>query len=320
MCIDYLSELNCEQRQAAEYGVTKANAKGCGPLLIIAGAGTGKTNTLAHRVAHLIVNGVDPTRILLLTFTRRAAAEMASRVQKITSKVLEGKRVHLPWSGTFHSVGAQLLRQYANRIGLKPSFTILDRSDATDLLDFVRNDLGFSVKEKRFPKKGTCLAIYSHAVNSGKPLEWVLAKHFPWCREWESELRTLFAEYVKAKQQQNVLDFDDLLLFCAEILKDPELAKEIGGKFDHVQIDEYQDTNRLQSDILLRLKPDGRGLMVVGDDAQAIYAFRAATVRNILDFPDQFKPPARIVTIEQNYRSTQPILNAANGPKTRGIG
>src|ERR1700738_3919993 len=171
MSVAYLESLNREQRRAVEHGVTEKNAAPGRPLLIIAGAGTGKTNTLAHRVAHLIVNGVDPARILLLTFTRRAAAEMASRVQKITGKVLNGKRVHLPWSGTFHSVGAQLLRQYADRIGLKPSFTILDRSDAADLLNFVRNDLGFSVKEKRFPKKGTSLAIYSHAVNSGKPLD-----------------------------------------------------------------------------------------------------------------------------------------------------
>ena len=179
-------------------------------------------------------------------------------------------------------------------------------------MNLVRHDLEQSKKESRFPQKDTCLAIYSLAINSGAPLDRILSTKFPWCAEWESELRALCGAYVKAKRRQNVLDYDDLLLYWAHMLKDKNLVAEIGGRFDHILVDEYQDTNRLQAQILLAQKPDGRGLMVVGDDAQAIYSFRAATVRNILDFPDKFKPRARIVTLEQNYRSTQPILYACN--------
>ena len=260
----------------------------------------------------MIANGADPHKILLLTFSRRAATEMTGRVRRIAASVLKNQKVNLAWAGTFHPIGARLLREYAHEIGLKPSFTIHDRSDSADLMDLVRHDLGQSKKESRFPKKDTCLAIYSLAVNSGDPLDLMLCTRFPWCAEWEDELRTLFAAYVKAKKRQNVLDFDDLLLYCAAMLRDKNIAAELGGRFDHILVDEYQDTNRLQAEILLRLKPDGRGLMVVGDDAQAIYSFRAATVRNILEFPDKFKPRAHIVTLEQNYRSTQPILYACN--------
>ena len=283
-----------------------------GPLLVIAGAGTGKTKTLAYRVAHLVVNGVDPQRILLLTFTRRAAEEMIRRVERITRAALSVGHVDLPWAGTFHAIGARLLREYANHVGLKPAFTILDRSDAADVMNLVRHELGQSKKEERFPKKDTCLAIYSLTVNSRVPLERVLSKRFPWCEQWQAELQDLFREYVATKQRQNVLDYDDLLLYWLEMMKVEEIAREIGDRFDHVLIDEYQDTNRLQSKILLKLKPHGRGVMTVGDDAQSIYSFRAATIRNILEFPDQFKPRARIVTLEQNYRSTQPILHACN--------
>ena len=312
MSSDYLTDLNKEQRRAVKHGIGSESATKAPPLLVIAGAGSGKTKTLAHRVAHLVVSGVDPHRILLLTFTRRAADEMIRRVKRITAKVIGTQQVDLPWSGTFHAIGARLLREYATQIGLKPSFTILDRSDAADLMDLVRHDLGQSTKASRFPKKATCLSIYSFTINSGKALEQVLAENFPWCAEWEKELRRLIQSYTAAKQRQNVLDYDDLLLYWAEMMRDDDLAAEIGGRFDHILVDEYQDTNRLQSKILLRLKPEGRGLMVVGDDAQSIYSFRAATVRNILDFPSQFRPAADIVTLEQNYRSTQPILDACN--------
>ena len=176
----------------------------------------------------------------------------------------------------------------------------------------MRHELGLSRTESRFPTKGTCLAIYSRAVNAAVPLEQVLGKAFPWCANWAAELKRLFAAYVEAKQRQNVLDYDDLLLYWAHMMAERDFATEIGARFDHVLVDEYQDTNRLQATILLALKPDGRGLTVVGDDAQSIYSFRAATVRNILDFPGHFSPPARIVTLEQNYRSTQPILAASN--------
>ena len=312
----YLDALNPEQRRAVEHGVEVRETIGS-PLLVIAGAGSGKTNTLAHRVAHLIINGTDPRRILLMTFSRRAAAEMTRRVERIARQVL-GHNANvmtdaLTWAGTFHGIGARLLREYSERIGLQPAFTIHDREDSSDLMSLVRHELGFSKTESRFPTKGTCLAIYSRCVNAEKPIEEVLGQFFPWCSGWSSELRQLFAAYVDAKQKQNVLDYDDLLLYWAQMVSDAALADELGGRFDHVMVDEYQDTNRLQSSILLALKPTGHGLTVVGDDAQSIYSFRAATVRNILDFPDQFQPRAEIVTLDRNYRSTQPILSAANG-------
>ena len=237
---------------------------------------------------------------------------MKRRVRRVASNALKMPKINLSWSGTFHAVGARLLREYAHQIGFKPSFTILDRSDSADLMDLVRHDLKQSKKESRFPQKDTCLAIYSLAINSGAPLDQILSNRFPWCAEWEDELRALFAAYVKAKRRQNVFDYDDLLLYWDEMLNDEDLAAEIGSRFDHILVDEYQDTNRLQAEILLKLKPDGRGVMVVGDDAQAIYSFRAATVRNILDFPEQFKPRAHVITLEQNYRSTQPLLHASN--------
>jgi DNA helicase-2/ATP-dependent DNA helicase PcrA len=317
MPLDHLAKLNTEQRRAVEHGVGRDATGLAAPLLVIAGAGSGKTNTLAHRVANLIVNGVDPRRILLMTFSRRAASEMTRRVESICSTVLGAKAGimtdALTWTGTFHAIGARLLREYAEQIGLQPNFTIHDREDSADLMNLFRHQLGFSQTESRFPTKGTCLSIYSRAVNAEMPLETVLQGHFPWCAAWQAQLRELFAAYVEAKQAQGVLDYDDLLLYWAQMVSDPGLAAHIGERFDHVLVDEYQDTNRLQSGILLALKPVGAGLTVVGDDAQSIYAFRAATVRNILDFPSQFSPPATIVTLDRNYRSTQPILAAANG-------
>jgi len=312
----YLDALNPEQRRAVEHGVTMDGHIGA-PLLVIAGAGSGKTNTLAHRVAHLIVNKADPRRILLMTFSRRAASEMARRVERIARKVLGDKASvmtdGLTWAGTFHGIGARLLRQYADQIGIDPAFTIHDREDSADLMNLVRHDLGLSKTERRFPTKGTCLAIYSRCVNAETNLAEVLGLFFPWCSLWACELKELFVAYVEAKQRQNVLDYDDLLLYWAQMMSHGDIAREVGDRFDHVLVDEYQDTNRLQSSILLALKPGGHGFTVVGDDAQSIYSFRAATVRNILDFPDQFAPRAAIVTLDRNYRSTQPILSAANG-------
>jgi DNA helicase-2/ATP-dependent DNA helicase PcrA len=303
----YLTRLNEAQREAVEYGE--------GPLLVIAGAGSGKTNTLAHRVAHLLVQGADPHRILLLTFSRRAANEMMRRVNRIAVDAL-GKRSAiaqgLTWAGTFHSVGARLLRDYADLVGLSPSFTINDREDSADLMNLVRHELGLSAKEKRFPAKSTCFAIYSRVVNTGAALGLVLDQSYPWCREWEADLRRLFAAYVHAKQQQSVLDYDDLLLYWSHLAAEPSIAEDLSKRFDYVLVDEYQDTNKLQASILLSMKPDGRGVTVVGDDAQSIYSFRGATVRNILDFPRHFDPPAKCVTLERNYRSTQPILAASN--------
>jgi DNA helicase II / ATP-dependent DNA helicase PcrA len=313
----HLDTLNAEQRRAVEHGVFEGNCALRAPLLVIAGAGSGKTNTLAHRVAHLIVNGVDPRRILLMTFSRRAAAEMTKRVERISRKAMGDKAGvttdALTWAGTFHGIGARLLREYAEQIGLNPAFTIHDREDSADLMNLARHDLGLSKTESRFPTKGTCIAIYSRCVNAEVPIKEVLGTCFPWCSRWATELKQLFAAYVDAKQHQNVLDYDDLLLYWSQMMSDPALAGDVGGRFDHVLVDEYQDTNRLQASILLGLKPNGLGLTVVGDDAQSIYSFRAATVRNILDFPSRFSPPADVITLDRNYRSTRTILAAANG-------
>jgi DNA helicase-2/ATP-dependent DNA helicase PcrA len=317
MSIIYLDRLNPRQRQAAEHGVTAGVSAKASPLLIIAGAGSGKTDTLAHRVAHLVVNGADPQRILLMTFSRRAAAEMIRRVERIARRVIgDSAQIivgSLTWAGTFHGIGARILREQATEIGIDPAFTIHDRDAAADLMNLVRHDLGFSRTEGRFPLKGTCLAIYSRCVNAEQRIEHIVPAHFPWCSAWGEQLEELFGAYVVAKQRQNVFDYDDLLLYWAQMMENPSLAAKVSERFDHVMVDEYQDTNRLQSNILLRMKPDGAGLTVVGDDAQSIYSFRAATVRNILDFPGHFSPEARIVTLDQNYRSTQPILAAANG-------
>jgi DNA helicase-2/ATP-dependent DNA helicase PcrA len=217
---EHLAGLNPQQREAVEYGIKP----GVGPSLVIAGAGSGKTKTLAHRVAHLIINGADPNRILLLTFTRRAAREMKNRVRRVVSGALNGQRLDLSWAGTFHSIGVRLLRKYAQVIGLKPSFTVHDRSDSADLMNLVRHDLEQSKKESRFPQKDTCLATYSLAINSGSPLKKILSTQFSWCAEWQDELRTLFVAYGKAKQRQNVLDYDDLLLYWAKMLNDQDLA------------------------------------------------------------------------------------------------
>ncbi len=314
--MDHLGALNPAQRTAAAHGERADGAFRAGPLLVVAGAGTGKTMTLAHRVAHLVLEGVPVERILLLTFTRRAAEEMTRRAERIVRRAARarGKAAppRLPWAGTFHSIANRLLRRYAANLGLDPAFSVLDRGDAADLIDVLRHELDLSATARRFPKKDTCLAICSRCINAGLPLAQVLAESHPWCAEWESELAGLFRRYAERKQQIHALDYDDLLLYWRWLVDDAELAREIGGAFDHVLVDEYQDTNRLQAGILAALKPDGAGVTVVGDDAQSIYSFRAAEVDNILGFPDAYSPPARVVTLEQNYRSTQPILDTAN--------
>ncbi|HTC45153.1 MAG TPA: ATP-dependent helicase [Steroidobacteraceae bacterium] len=333
----YMAALNTAQRKAATFGelrggdqsVTfigkvgeKAAEKGvdCGPLLIIAGAGTGKTNTLAHRVAHLVMNGVDPGRILMLTFSRRAAQEMRRRARDIVKQALNEPlgglnqvlAQRLSWSGTFHSMANRLLRHYARHLKLDPQFTVIDRGDSADLMDAVRQELGFDGKEQRFPRRDTCLAIYSHRVNTRKTLQQSLDEQYPWCAQWESELTQLYRAYVQRKQAYGILDYDDLLLYWHIMMGETKLAQHVSGHFDHVLVDEYQDTNALQAQILHALRPDGRGLTVVGDDAQAIYSFRAATVDNILNFPDQFQPRAEVITLAQNYRSSQQVLDSSN--------
>jgi DNA helicase-2/ATP-dependent DNA helicase PcrA len=266
------------------------------------------------------MNGVAPERILLMTFSRRASQEMIRRARRIVVKGLTGSEetekapaiARLTWAGTFHSVANRIVRRYCEQLGVTPSFSVADRGDSADLLDVARQALGLASKDRRFPRKDTCLAIYSHCVNTRESLERSLIDVFPWCASWRDELKRLFSRYVEMKLAQQVLDFDDLLLYWHALMQEPALAQDVGSQFDHVLVDEYQDTNRLQAEILLALKPDGRGLAVVGDDAQSIYSFRAATVENILGFPQQFAPAAHVVTLEDNYRSSQPILDAAN--------
>ncbi len=314
--------LNPAQRKAATYGEPMPEGKGvrAGPLLVIAGAGTGKTLTLAHRVAFLTLHGVDPARILMLTFSRRAALEMRRRAQEIVRTLQKdplgsaGSPIlqRLSWAGTFHSIGNRLLRHYAKQLNLDPSFTVIDRGDSADLLDSLREELGLAGRDQRFPRKDTCLAIYSHRVNTGKSLQATLELQFPWCLSWEEELTRLFRAYVAAKQTVAALDYDDLLLYWNVMMSEAPLAQSVGAHFDHILVDEYQDTNRLQAEIVHALRPDGAGVTVVGDDAQAIYSFRSASVENILSFPDRYQPRAEIVTLAQNFRSTQGILDAAN--------
>ncbi len=287
-----------------------------GPLLVLAGAGSGKTMTLAARVARRVLDGADPQRLLLLTFSRRAAQEMAQRAGRMLHQAL-GLRPDrpppvLPWAGTFHGIGARLLRELAPLVGLSEAFTVIDRGDAEDLIGIVRERLGLAAARRRFPLKATCLAIYSRCVNAQAPLDRVLADDYPWCADSHAELKALFRGYVAEKLAQATLDYDDLLLAWQQLMAVPALAAAVGARFDDVLVDEFQDTNRLQSSILHALKPDGQGLAVVGDDAQSIYGFRAAEVDNILGFAGRFDPPARRVALERNYRSTQPILDAAN--------
>jgi DNA helicase II / ATP-dependent DNA helicase PcrA len=322
----HLAKLNGPQRRAVTYGEPLPEGAGqpkrfkSGPLLIVAGAGTGKTDTLAHRVAHLVIHGVDPARIMMLTFTRRAAAEMRRRAYELAKLALneslggmsQGILQRMSWAGTFHSVGNRLLRHYARHLKLDPQFSVLDRGDSADLMDEVRQELGLAQKEQRFPRKDTCLQIYSHRINTQRSLKESLESQFPWCAQWESDLTRLYRAYVERKQRANLLDYDDLLLYWQIMMSHPRLAAHIGSHFDHVLVDEYQDTNRLQAEILHALKPDGAGLAVVGDDAQAIYSFRAAAVENILGFPDRFTPRAEVITLAQNYRSTQQVLDVAN--------
>ncbi len=306
-----------------------------GPVLVIAGAGTGKTWTLACRVAYLIEQGVPPERILLLTFSRRAAREMLTRADRLGI----GSRTGKVWGGTFHAIANRLLRLYGRSLGLSPDFTVLDQGDMADLMDFIRGEQhpARDKHERRFPRKDTLVAIYSRMVNAEEGLSTVLESAYPWCADEVEGIRAIYAEYTRRKRAQNVLDYDDLLLFWRALGSTPA-GQEVARQFDHVLVDEYQDTNPLQAQILQSLRGTGssasaaapdsepasawasaascgdgvsRNIMVVGDDAQSIYSFRAASIRNILDFPLQF-PGARRITLEQNYRSTRPILDVSN--------
>ena len=309
---DPFARLNPEQRAAVLHG----RAAGDPPLLIIAGAGSGKTLTLAARVARLLLDGADPQRLLLLSFSRRAAQTLQQRAAQLLQQALRLPPAQPPpqlrWAGTFHSAAARLLRECAPQIGLSAQFVIADGADSEALLGWLRDEHGLARGPRRFPLARTCLAIHARVVNTCTPLAQVLAQHFPWCADWEAELRTLLRAYAVQKQREQLLDYDDLLLAWHALLEEPALARAQAERFRHVLVDEYQDTNRLQAAILQRLKPDGRGLTVVGDDAQAIYGFRGAEPRNLLELPECFTPPAAVLPLQRNYRSSDALLQASN--------
>ena len=293
-------ELNAEQRQAVRHGTA--------PLLVLAGAGTGKTATLAARVGYLLAQGIQPERVCLLTFSRRAAAEMVARAGRLADPGLAARVV----GGTFHAVAQRLLHRHGHLIGLDPGFSLLDAADSTELMGLVRHELGVAEGGgARFPRKETLAAILSQVANAQVRLSAVVARSFPWCGEDLEGLRAVFAAYTTRKRGQQLCDFDDLLLLV-RALGALDLGRQLlAGLFDHVLVDEYQDVNALQADLVELLAPGGTGVTVVGDDAQAIYGFRAATTAAILDFPNRY-PGAVVIRLEHNYRSTQPILAVAN--------
>lgn len=296
-----LEKLDPEQR-----AVATSDAK---LLRVLAGAGTGKTTALTGRVANLVIEGVAAERILLLTFTRRAARQMVSRAAAMIEPT--GRRGQVT-GGTFHSIAHRTLRQHASRIGISEGFAVLDPSDAGDLMDVIRDDI---VRDRslrrRFPRKGTLLDMYSRAVDTATPLSEVVPEIAPWCVDHVGLIAEICGAYVKRKRELDLLDFDDLLLHWREALRSERSGQLLADSYDHVLVDEYQDVNSLQVDVLRYLTRNDQKLTVVGDDAQAIYSFRASTPAHILDFEKDF-PDAETLKLTLNYRSTAPILAVAN--------
>lgn len=278
-----------------------------GPVLVIAGAGSGKTRTLVYRVARLIESGMPPQRILLLTFTRKAAQEMLKRASLLLQANCD--RVS---GGTFHSIANTLLRKHGKVMGLEPSFTILDRPDAEDVIHLLRTSHGYSEKERRFPRKDTLAEIISSSVNKMVPLEEVVMEDYSHFSQHIPDLVQLEKLYTHYKRQRMLLDYDDLLVRLMELLEArPEVRRQLSEAYQYILVDEYQDTNKIQARIIRLLCDTHENIMVVGDDAQSIYSFRGANFRNIMDFPKEF-PATRIFRLEENYRSTQPILDLTN--------
>ncbi|NCC24730.1 MAG: ATP-dependent helicase [Deltaproteobacteria bacterium] len=299
MRIDYHRDLNPRQLEA----VTAVE----GPVMVIAGAGSGKTRTIVYRLARLIESGVDPTSILLLTFTRKAAGEMLARAGQLLDMGLGGVL-----GGTFHGFAYSVLRQHTAEAGFPDGFTILDRSDSEDLVAQARQELGVAKGEKTFPKKGTVMQLVSKARNKEVELERLILAEAFHLREYTEDLERIAERYDRLKTKYGAMDYDDLLVRLDVLLRDAERVRNhMAGRFSHVMVDEYQDTNLIQARLIRRLGGENGNVMAVGDDAQSIYAFRGANVRNIYDFQEHF-PGARIIKLEQNYRSTQPILELTN--------
>jgi len=297
--IDYVDELN-EQQLAAVSAPP-------GPILVIAGAGSGKTRTLTYRVAYLLENGIDPRNILLLTFTNKAAREMLGRVANLLPVDAGGL-----WGGTFHSVGNRILRRHGTALGYSSGFTIMDREDQKDLIDTVVAGAGIDPKEIRFPKGDVLAEIFSFVVNTEKPLEELLAEKFPYFLPLLDKIREVHERYEKKKKTTNSMDFDDLLQKTLSMFQQHErIAEFYRRQFKFILVDEYQDTNKIQADLVDLLARDDRNVMVVGDDAQSIYSWRGANFQNILEFPKRY-PDAQVFKIEMNYRSVPEILDVAN--------
>lgn len=301
--VAYADQLNSEQLAVVMAGE--------GPMLVIAGAGSGKTRTLTYRVSRLIEDGVDPSEILIVTFTNKASREMLSRVEQLVTT--DTRRI---WGGTFHSIGNRLLRRHAEAIGYRSNFTILDDEDAKEMMESAISSLGIKTLEKRFPKGDVLLDIYSFLINTRTPLELHLEQNYPHFMMYGDEMVNVFRRYKERKRDANAMDFDDLLVYWKVLLDDhPEIAESLRRRFRHILVDEYQDTNRIQADIIDSMAAVRRNVMVVGDDAQSIYSFRGASFENILTFPLRF-PDATIYKLETNYRSTRQILQLANASIT----
>ena len=297
--INYKNELNSAQYDAVTSTI--------GPHLVIAGAGTGKTRTIVYRVSYLIENGVDPEKILLLTFTRKAAREMLSRA----SQLLDSRCDHVA-GGTFHSFANMILRHYASLIGYQPNFTILDQSDAEDTLNIIRRQLKMDEKGRRFPQKGILQDVYSRSVNTGVPVQRIVEKEYPRYVDDLDDMTKVFQVYHAFKKQNNKMDYDDLLLnFVGLLSSNKDVRQRLSIKYQYIMVDEYQDTNKLQSEIVRLLTEVHDNVMVVGDDAQCIYSFRGSTITNILNFEKEYKD-CKVIKLEENYRSTQQILDLAN--------
>ncbi len=302
--IDFAALLNPQQLAAVQ--TTE------GPVLVVAGAGTGKTRTLIYRTAFLLERGVDPRHIVLLTFTRRAARQMLERVATLLADHPAGRRASEVRGGTFHAFAVTVLRRHGERLGLSPRFTILDSADAEEVVSYLRTALGLDGKEKRFPRADTLFGFLSASRNRGVEIGDLVADEAPQFLPHLAAIRDLAERYAAYKRSQSLLDYDDLLAHLRELLVDhPDIREHVGREVRYLMVDEYQDTNPVQAELVALLSSVHGNVLAVGDDAQAIYAFRGATVRNILDFAERF-PGARVLKLEENYRSTQPILTLAN--------
>ncbi len=297
--IQYKNQLNASQYEA----ITATE----GPLLVIAGAGSGKTRTLTYRVARLVEEGIAPSSILLLTFTRKAAHQMLERATELLDN-----RCGKVAGGTFHSFGNSILRKYASHLGLNPGFAIMDRVDAEAVISLLRKEIDAGRKHRSFPRKHTLANIFSRAVNKMTTIEDVIYDDYSHLSSDVAAIVNLFQAYQNHKSEHQLLDFDDLLIYLQQLLKTrPDIRERIAASFRYIMVDEYQDTNKIQAEILYLLAGVHHNIMVVGDDSQSIYAFRGANFRNIMEFPNMF-PGTRIITLEENYRSVQPILNLTN--------